>query len=299
MACEIYDSIRNMKVALPFNRPMRALSPVIFAAAQDRASLKNWDELAAENPINAAIAQDDESGEIKKGAHEYETILRECPGGILLDLGCGYGRVAKYVLPQRTYAHYIGVDDSIEMLQIFERRYVTRQEEQSTPLTLLKTSIEDLPLADASVDAVLTSAVWLHNPKDVVRRSIAEVRRVLKPGGKLLVFASFVNGENPAYLQEWMYSKLVLRMRGQMRRNGPVRVYGEHEVRSLLTGFTRTDLTRVGCRVLPIHWLVIPRMLNLKIWKAPIAYPFNTWACRALGRHSGRFCTHYDVIAAK
>jgi len=278
---------------------MRSLSGCIFATAEDRASLKNWDELAAENPINAAIAQDDERGEIKKGAHEYETILRECPGGVLLDLGCGYGRVAKHVLPQRTYQHYVGVDDSIAMLQMFERRHASRLEEQATPITLIKASIADVPLPDASVDAVLTSAVWLHNPKDVVRRSITEVRRILKPGGKLLVFASFVNRENPAYWQEWLYTEVGLRLRGQMRRNGPVRVYGQQEIRDLFSGFTHAEVIRLGCRVLPIHWMVIPRMLNLRIWKAPIAKPFNDWACRLLGRHGARFCTHYDVIAVK
>ena len=292
-------SFDSMHAPLPFNRPMRALSGRIMASAEDRASLKNWDDLAAENPINAAIAQDDERGEIKKGALEYETILKECPGGVLLDLGCGYGRVAKYVLPQRTYNHYVGVDDSIGMLQTFERRYESRPEEKTTPLTLIKASIADLPLADASVDAVVTSAVWLHNPKDVTRRSIAEVRRVLKPGGKLLIFASFVNRENPSYWQEWFYSEIVLRLRGGMRRNGPVRVYGEKEVRGLLSGFSDVELFRTGCRVLPIHWLFIPRMLNLRVWKAPIARPVNDWASRILGRRGQRFCTHYDVVAVK
>jgi len=164
---------------------------------------------------------------------------------------------------------------------------------------LIKTSIADIPLPDASVDAVVTSAVWLHNPKDVVRRSIAEVRRILKPGGKLLVFSSFVNRENPAYWQEWLYSELILRLRGGMDRNGPVRVYGQKEVRGLLSGFTRVDIVRSGYRVLPIHLLVLPRMLNLRIWKAPIARPFNDSACRILGRHRGRFCAHYDVVAVK
>lgn len=287
-----------MSLPLTYNRPMRALSDGIFAAADDNTSLKNWDDLAAVNPINAAIALDDESGEIKKG-YEYETILRECPKGVLLDLGCGYGRVAKHVLPQKTYQHYIGVDDSIAMLQLFEQRYASHPEEQSTPLTLIKGSIDDLPLPDDSVDYVVTTAVWLHNPKEVVRRSIEEVRRVLKPGGKLLVFASFVNRENPAYWQEWLYTEAILRLRGQTGRNGPVRVYGEEEVRSLLSDFTRADVIRFGFRVLPIHWLVIPRNLNLKIWKAPIARPFNAWASRTFGSRRERFNTHYDIIASK
>ena len=94
---------------------------------------------------------------------------------------------------------------------------------------LVKGAIDDLPLRDGSIDAVITSAVWLHNPKSVVARSVREVFRVLKPGGKLLVFSSFPNGGNPANWQEKFYTEIILPLAGKTEKNGPVRTYSEGE----------------------------------------------------------------------
>jgi SAM-dependent methyltransferase len=48
-------------------------------------------------------------------------------------------------------------------------------------------SIEALPLADASVDVVLSSVTMHHLPRELNQLGLAEVRRVLKPGGRLLI----------------------------------------------------------------------------------------------------------------
>jgi ubiquinone/menaquinone biosynthesis C-methylase UbiE len=283
-----------------FDRPMTAVDDLLWTRPDDAATLKNWDKLATENPINAAIAQDDESGEMKKGAHEYETLLREVPGGTVLDLGCGYGRVAKYVLPRRAYGRYIGLDRSSVMLRVFAERYRARPEEQKTPLTLVRGEIDALPFPDGSIDAVVTSAVWIHNPKALVRRSVAEVRRVLKPGGKLLVFSSFPNAENPAYWQESFYSGWILPLLKRQDRNGPVRTYAESEIQELFADFGAAKIEGFGCRAVPTHLLPLHRMLNLYTWKQ-VATPINEFVCRryAKGAAPLRLRMYHDVIASR
>jgi len=47
--------------------------------------------------------------------------------------------------------------------------------------------IEGLPLPDASVDAALSSLMMHHLPADLKRTGLAEVRRVVKPGGRLVI----------------------------------------------------------------------------------------------------------------
>ena len=58
-------------------------------------------------------------------------------------------------------------------------RYITA--DLDSPLAMQSRAIMDLPFADGSFDAVLCSHVLVHVEDD--RRALAEIRRVLRPGG--------------------------------------------------------------------------------------------------------------------
>ena len=45
--------------------------------------------------------------------------------------------------------------------------------------------VEDIPYPDGTFDVVLSSLMLHHLPKQLKRRGIAEISRVLKPGGRL------------------------------------------------------------------------------------------------------------------
>ena len=47
---------------------------------------------------------------------------------------------------------------------------------------------------------MLTSVVFLHMGKSFVARAVAEIARVLRPGGQIVFDASFPNARNPANL---------------------------------------------------------------------------------------------------
>jgi SAM-dependent methyltransferase len=127
-------------------------------------------------------------------AHVVEHYLRKrtafvvahCPLGTGLDVGCGTGVLAER-LADAGY-RMVGVDPSEGMLEIMRRR--------TTAVEPVQGSGTELPFADDRFDVVLTVAVMHHiaQPADV-RRTLAEMVRVAKPGGRILVWDH--NPRNP------------------------------------------------------------------------------------------------------
>jgi arsenite methyltransferase len=103
------------------------------------------------------------------------------PGETVLDLGSG-GGIDVLLSAQRVgpAGHAIGVDMTDEMLSLARRNAA---EAGATNVEFLKGTIEALPLADATVDVVISNCVInLAADKHAV---FAEIARVLRPGGRV------------------------------------------------------------------------------------------------------------------
>ena len=113
-------------------------------------------------------------------------VTARCPPGDGLDVGCGTGMLASR-LTGEGYA-MTGVDPSAGMLEIMRRRH--------PDVTAVQASGTELPFADGSFDLVLTVAA-LHHIADAgaVRRTLEEMVRVARPGGRVLVWDH--NPRNP------------------------------------------------------------------------------------------------------
>jgi len=110
------------------------------------------------------------------------------PGQRLLDLGCGEGRhvIAAHAVEG---VDAIGVDLSLEDLATAAERLQAFTDETGTAspalFALLAGDALRLPFPDASFDAVICSEVLEHIPD--YRGALAEICRVLRPGGRLCV----------------------------------------------------------------------------------------------------------------
>ena len=104
-------------------------------------------------------------------------------GETVLDLGCGAG-IDAILAAQRTgpTGHVIALDFLPEML---ERTKTAAAEAGLANVGPLEGDIEAIPLADGSVDHVISNGVINLAPRKA--RVLAECARVLRPGGKLTV----------------------------------------------------------------------------------------------------------------
>jgi ArsR family transcriptional regulator len=100
------------------------------------------------------------------------------PSLVIGDLGCGTGALAASLAPHVQHVH--AIDASPAMLATASARLADCRN-----VTVAEGALEDLPLADQSLDVAVLMLV-LHHVADPVR-ALTEVHRVLKPLGRLLI----------------------------------------------------------------------------------------------------------------
>ncbi|MDQ6817504.1 MAG: class I SAM-dependent methyltransferase [Actinomycetota bacterium] len=172
-------------------------------------------------------------------AHVVEHYLRKrtrfvtqhCPRGEGLDVGCGTGALAQR-LALAGYA-MSGVDPSEGMLNVLRAR--------SPEIRVFSASGTDLPFDENSFDLVLTVAVLHHiaDPVDV-RRTLAEMVRVVRPSGRVLVWDH--NPRNP------YWGRLMARV---PQDTGEERLIGEDEIAAGLRAAGATILRSAQLGMVP------------------------------------------------
>ena len=108
----------------------------------------------------------------------YRSRVVPAAEGRVLEIGIGSG----FNLPfySRKATHLVGLDPSPKLLSMARQAACA----SSGPVELVEASAEAIPLESKSVDSVVTT--WTLCTIPDAQRSLREMRRVLKPGGRLL-----------------------------------------------------------------------------------------------------------------
>jgi ubiquinone/menaquinone biosynthesis C-methylase UbiE len=157
--------------------------------------------------------------------------------GRVLDLGCGTAPIAPRLNAWGAHpASYVGADLSVQMLHAARRRL-----NDSPRSSVTAAAAEALPFRDGAFDTIV-SASSLHYWADPAA-GLAEARRVLAPGGRLL-------------LVDWARDRWTMRVMDRVLRiRGAVylRMYARDEIAALLrdAGFV---VHRTAARKITLVW---------------------------------------------
>ena len=146
------------------------------------------------------------------------------PGNRVLDLGCGPGQAAEQLRSLTSPGQVIGIDQSSTMIRQAQRsnwRHVLAGE-----MEFHVAQFDALPFEDGSFDCVLASNV-MYFWKDT-GAALAEIRRILRPGGRLSVYVTSAES-----MSGWGFAEA-----------GTHRLFLPHEVAEALTsaGFDAADI---------------------------------------------------------
>jgi SAM-dependent methyltransferase len=157
------------------------------------------------------------------------------PDGAIADLGCSTGYLLEDLAAAFPRARLFGVDMVAPGLR--------KAHELVPDARLLRADVCVLPLADASLDAVVSANLLEHVPDDV--GALREVRRVLRPGGR----AVFVVPAGPGTYD--YYDRFL----GHERRYG----HGELAAKARDAGLEALEDAHLGSLLYPAFWAVKKR----------------------------------------
>jgi len=125
-----------------------------------------------------------------------------------LDVGCGCGRVARHLLNEPVKS-CTGFDRHAGMINWCQENITAHAPNFRFHCFEIKSAYSDMdghegkieaasfcfPFADCAFDAILLASVFTHMPMKESRNYLKELRRVLRPGGKILLSVFFSDSE--------------------------------------------------------------------------------------------------------
>jgi ubiquinone/menaquinone biosynthesis C-methylase UbiE len=167
------------------------------------------------------------------------------PGDCVLEVGCGTGTLTLEAKRQAGLSGKVfGIDIIPGMIEASQRKAAQANEE----ITFQLGSMDDIPFPADHFEAVLCSFMIFHMSEEVRRKGIAEIQRVLKPQGQLLIM--------DLALPEWGLSRAIAKM-----------LFGgmlQHDLRELLplmeaSGFSDVETAPAKFRIMGLSVLAYVR----------------------------------------
>lgn len=123
-------------------------------------------------------------GQIRKLRKRAIALAQLRPGEQALDVGCGTGTLAIEVASRvGRVGRVVGIDPGTQQIARARAKAARRH----LPVEFQPGVIEQLPFPDQMFDVVFSTLMMHHLPAPLKRQGLAEIARVLKPGGRLII----------------------------------------------------------------------------------------------------------------
>ena len=165
------------------------------------------------------VAFYDALGRLAGAPRMYAAVARAAGaegGATVVDVGCGSGALLRRVGRGRPDLQLIGLDPDERMLRTARRKAARSRDRSVREARFERGYAQEIPAGDGTVDRVLSSLMFHHLDADGRAATLAEVHRVLRSDGAL-VLADFDGG-------------------GPHGRRSPMHAFGPGDLSALLTG---------------------------------------------------------------
>lgn len=129
--------------------------------------------------------------QVHQSWHQLLPSILENPNALILDIGAGSGRDAKFIAQAAVNKH--GDKNATQVIAVEPANLLAELGARQTIGLNVKWLTDSLPALsiitkqEISFDLILLSAVWMHIPISDRARSIRKLANLLKPGGKLVI----------------------------------------------------------------------------------------------------------------
>jgi ubiquinone/menaquinone biosynthesis C-methylase UbiE len=185
---------------------------------------RHWEPVTVSDAMKLIVVSDDEAFFASTGREAADAILGLLPrdGAVVLDLGCGIGRIAQFVAP-RCRELWLA-DISPQMLEMARERLAGHAN-----VRLVRATPRGVPEIGAGiVDLVYSVLVLQHVEREDAFCMLRDVLRMLRPGGT--AYLTFPNLLDDGYLASFVrYAET-----GEVANVARARFYTPSEVERLL-----------------------------------------------------------------
>ncbi len=172
-----------------------------------------------------------------------KAVKRMSPCEQLLDIAIGTADLAIEIIRQQKAQHVIGIDLSTEMMKIGAEKVAKRN--MQGQIEFVEGSALALPYPDGHFD-VVTCAYGVRNFSDL-DQGLREMRRVLKPGGQLMILEfSYPNNKIIAWFYDLYFSHILPKIGKWLSHDKTAYDYLNRSVKNFIWGEEMAEHLRIA-----------------------------------------------------